>query len=292
MVVDRGRGFSVSFVVEVCMIQFKGSSRRAPGSRPGFRPGFTLIELLVVITIIAILVSLTLAAGTKVVSVGRERGTQWGLQALDTAVGEYIQANGAIPAATVRDPLNPNRRVPIIDGSIDVGTTELPVMDSTAWFLYQLQSEGSSALAAVHQIDPRLRKTGVVDTSSAKSDFENTGVRTTKILDVWGNPIRYVHPRFGGIHGVGTGNTELLDDVLGKSAAPIQYGFNTQLITGFSRDPAPAVLPSGKTRAEYKNDSDGGAAPSRRPYFYSAGPDGDPSTTDDNVYTIRPNLPR
>ncbi|MBX3378947.1 MAG: prepilin-type N-terminal cleavage/methylation domain-containing protein [Phycisphaeraceae bacterium] len=266
------------------MSDSRQSSRRAAG--------FTLIELLVVITIIAILVSLTLAAGTKVVSVGRERGTQWALQALDTSVGEYIQANGAIPAATVRDPLNANKRVPIIDGSIDVGAPTLQKMDSTAWYVYQLQSEGSSALEAIQQIDPRLRKTGIVKTADAKSDFEHTGVRTTQILDVWGNPMHYVHPRFGGIHGVGTGTTEILTDVLGTAPTGIQYGFNLSLMTGFSRDPAPVNLPTGKTRADYKNDADGGTAPSRRPYFYSAGPDGDPSTTDDNVYTIRPNLPR
>ncbi len=169
------------------------------------RSAFTLIELLVVITIIAILVSLTLAAGTKVVSVGRERGTQWALQALDTSVGEYIQANGSIPPATVRDPLNANRRVPIIDGGVGTAAANLQAMDSVAWYVYQLQAEGSSALAAVHQIDARLRKTGSVAAASAKSDATQTGARTTQILDVWGNPMRYVHPRFGGVHGVGDG---------------------------------------------------------------------------------------
>lgn len=265
---------------------------------------FTLLELLVVITIIAILVSLTLAAGSKVVSVGRQRGTQWALQALDTSVGEYIQSNGAIPAATVRDPLDPTRRVPIIDGRIGstFGSAGLPdgdqnkygdskVMDSTAWYIYQLESEGSSALAAIHQIDPRMRKTGVEPSSSATSSATNTGTRTTSIVDVWGNPIRYVHPRYGGVHGA-LWQSEKLTDVLGDPPSGTSYGFKTGQVLSFSRDAAPRTLPSGKKRTDYKNDSDGGAAPNRRPYFYSAGPDGDPSTTEDNVYTILPNLQR
>lgn len=255
--------------------------------------GFTLIELLVVITIIAILVSLTLAAGTKVVSVGRERGTQWAMQALDTAVGEYIQANGSIPAATVRDPspgTGTPMRVPIIDGGVGENAGVLKPMDSTAWFVYQLQSEGSSALAALQQIDPKLRQTGIAKSADVKYDAENTGARTTRIVDVWGNPIRYVHPRFGGIHGVGNGAAELITDVLGSFTPG--YGTKSFEIRVFSRDPAPAVLSGTQTRADFKNDADGGAAPNRRPYFYSAGPDGDPATIEDNVYTFRPNFPR
>lgn len=254
--------------------------------------GFTIIELLVVITIIAILVSLTLAAGTKVISVGRERGTQWAMQALDASVGEYIQASGSIPPATVRDPTpGSTRRVPIVDGSVGTDAAALKTMDSTAWYVYQLQAEGSSALAAIHQIDPKMRKSGIAKDADIKYDADHTGARTTQILDVWGNPIRYVHPRFGGVHGVGKGKAEDLENVLG-GLSPSGYGTVSFGMTMFSRDPAPAIMPSGKKRDDFKNDADGGATPNRRPYFYSAGPDGDPATTDDNVYTIRPVLPR
>ncbi|MGH7243018.1 MAG: type II secretion system protein [Phycisphaerales bacterium] len=268
------------------MVEQSGFNRRVRA--------FTLIELLVVITIIAILVSLTLAAGTKVVSVGRERGTQWAMQALDTSVGEYVQANGSIPSATVRDPsVGSINRVPIIDGGVGQDVTNLQAMDSTAWYIHQLQSEGSSALAAIQQIDPKLRKTGVVKDADAVVDSTHTGVRTTQIVDVWGNPIRYVHPRFGGIHGVGASGFENMTDVLGMLNNPsAKYGTKSFEMKVFSRDPAPANLASGKKRSDYKNDADGGAAQNRRPYFYSAGPDGDPSTIEDNIYTIRPNLPR
>jgi len=265
------------------------------------RLGFTLIELLVVITIIAILVSLTLAAGTKVVSVGRERGTQWAMQALDTSVGEYIQANGSIPPATVRDPVNSTKRVPIVDGIVNDTTadpsgsdpTGYKVFDSTAWYIHQLEASGSSALAAVYQIDPKLRKMGVRQ-GVPFANSQQTGSRTTRVLDVWGNPIHYVHPRFGGPHGTSPSTFEDMTDLLGGSAS--EYSFDK-----FLRDPKARWIPQpdGTLKAPATGDkdpgvgiADGGSAPNRRPYFYSSGPDGDPSTTDDNVYTIRPNFPR
>ncbi|MBL8887084.1 MAG: type II secretion system protein [Phycisphaerales bacterium] len=267
--------------------------------------GFTLIELLVVITIIAILVSLTLAAGTKVVSVGRERGTQWAMQALDTSVGEYIQANGAIPPPTVRDPvgtLNNTKRVAIVDALVDDQVADpsgaeaagMKVFDSTAWYIHQLESSGSSALAAIHQIDPKLRKTGIRK-GLPFSSSQQTGSRTTRILDVWGNPIRYVHPRFGGTHGQSATAFENMTNVLGGNAT--DYKYDTFLRDAKTRwipkaDKVGTLAPAAADEANQVGISDGGAAPSRRPYFYSAGPDGDPSTIEDNVYTIRPNLPR
>ncbi|MBS0192288.1 MAG: type II secretion system protein [Planctomycetes bacterium] len=269
--------------------------------------GFTLVELLVVIAIIAILVSLTLAAGTKVVSVGRERGTQWALQALDNSVSEYIQSSGGIPSATVKDPLDTSanpRRVPIVDGLVDDQSAAVKgyrMMDSTAWYLHQLEAEGSSALAAVNQIDPRLRTTGIVTTGSGISDSASTGSRTTRIVDVWGNPIRYVHPRFAGTHtGTTAGSFEDVTDVLGNTGT-YTYKFTKIFRDGKERwkpDPDNAgdwlriTLDTEKNMASARGASDGGATQNRRPYFYSAGPDGDPSTIEDNVYTIRPEFPK
>lgn len=234
------------------------------------RRAFTLIELLVVISVIAILVSLTLAAGSKVVSVGRERGTQWTLQTLDLMIADYIQSNGAIPPATVKDPTNTTREVALIDGGVGSGPGDLSAFDSTAWLVYQLQAEGAAAVAAIEQLDDRVRKIGLSTANLA--DRRSTGARTTRILDVWGNPIRYVHPRFGGVFGEGTGLAASVDDTLGRTV--------NLLYPQFSRDP------------KNKKDSDGGSPVARRPYFYSAGADGDPSTIDDNVYIIRPNFAR
>jgi prepilin-type N-terminal cleavage/methylation domain-containing protein len=241
-----------------------------PRTRSIQRRAFTLIELLVVISVIAILVSLTLAAGSKVVSVGRERGTQWTLQTLDSMIAEYVQSNGAIPSPTVRDPTNTTRLVAIVDGGAGPSSGSLEKFDSTAWLIYQLQSQGADAVAAIDQLDDRVRKVGL--SSISVSNATTTGDRTTRILDVWGNPIRYVHPRFGGIRGEGTNLSDQVTEVLGLDAS------TDLLYRYFSRDPV------------NKKDADGGSPVGRRPYFYSAGADGDPSTIDDNIYLNRPNF--
>lgn len=234
------------------------------------RRAFTLIELLVVISVIAILVSLTLAAGGKVVSVGRERGTQWTLQTLDAMMSDYVQSNGAIPSPTVKDPTNTNRLVAIVDGGAGNSASTLEPFNSTAWLIYQLQSQGSDAVAAIDQLDDRVRKIGLSTTSI--SDANTTGNRTTRIIDVWGNPIRYVHPRFGGVVGEGNSISQKFYETLGVEAG------TPFLFSDFSRDP------------KNKKNSDGGMPIARRPYFYSSGADGDPSTVDDNVYLTRPNF--
>ncbi|MBY0113761.1 MAG: prepilin-type N-terminal cleavage/methylation domain-containing protein [Phycisphaerales bacterium] len=241
------------------------------------RRAFTLVELLVVIAVIAILVSLTLAAGSKVVSVGRERGTQWTLQTLDSMMSDYIQANGSIPSPTVRDPVNTSRQVAIADGGVGDTPTNLEPFDSTAWLVYQLQSQGAAAVSVLDQLDDKVRKVGFSNNPIAAASV--TGTRTTRILDVWGRPIRYVHPRFGGVRGEGANKVDKFSEILGvDTSSPNPQ--NDLLFSALSRDP------------KNKKDADGGAPVARRPYFYSAGADGDPSTIDDNVYLVRPNFPR
>lgn len=259
--------------------------------------GFSLVELLVVIAVLAVLISLTLSAGTKVVSVGRERGTQWALQSLDAALGDYIQSSGSIPSATVRDPLDRNLRVPLIDGAVGANASDLRTMNSASWFVYQLQSEGASAVNAINQIDQKLRQTVISQANPAVADETETGVRTTRLLDPWGNPLRYVHPRFAGPVGRGLAGGEQVATVAGNVAVGLSYKWTT-----FTRDPTrrwqasngrwsiagQAEIDAGRTRGL----SDGGSPQNRRPYFYSAGPDGDPSTIDDNIYTNRPSFAR
>lgn len=263
-------GVAVWFMAGLAL---SGSSWEAimPRTLKSQRRAFTLIELLVVISVIAVLVSLTLAAGSKVVSVGRERGTQWTLQTLDSMVADYIQSSGAIPSPVVKDPTNASREVAIIDGGVGSGSSDLEAFDSTAWLIYQLRAEGASAVAAIEQLDDRVRKIGLSTTSVANRT--STGTLTTRIVDVWGNPIRYVHPRFGGIRGEGANVADRVDEAIGNTSL-------TYLYTQFSRDP------------KNKKNSDGGTPIARRPYFYSAGADGDPSTVEDNVYIIRPNFAR
>ena len=119
-------------------------------------------------------------------------------------------------------------------------------------------------------IDPKLIK------SRPKDNF-TPALRT--IVDAWQRPIRYVHPKFDGLfHPTGdpAGFMTLSDAaVLGPPPQGRIYATD-----GVRRNNAAA----GGEPA----DSDGGLCVGNHPYFYSAGPDGDPSTIEDNVYSVKP----
>ena len=135
----------------------------------------------------------------------------------------------------------------------------------------------------------------------------------SRVNQAGNNPIRFVHPSFDGRFTIGESRRT------GEAGGPIDL-LNLQTGTySFSGIQPPAVLSSGSvgdtlglysgvtsirrnflTDADRENwsgrtlpigDSDGGQCPNGQPYFYSPGPDGDPSTLEDNVYSIRPNLP-
>jgi hypothetical protein len=60
-------------------------------------------------------------------------------------------------------------------------------------------------------------------------------------------------------------------------------------ILGSAPSPATGYYPAEIRRDPAQKDADGGLT-TNRPYFYSAGPDGDPSTIEDNVYTVQPQI--
>lgn len=245
------------------------------------RRAFTAIELLVVLAIIAVLVGLVLAISTRVAGTGKQRLTEQTLRVLDTALGAYTQATGANPPPVVEDPrvdrtANQVRLLPVADARNMTGGTEGAIINSVGLFILQAQNvpEAKSALA---NLDPKLLR-----------DFSPDGITNTTslqpvvptVFDGWGNPIRYVHPAFKGsvnaqTLGLGTASEAAsVQAVLG----PIRIQGATYGISQIRRTPA-------------SRDADGGTPPADRPYFYSAGPDGDPSTIDDNIYLTRPSFP-
>lgn len=273
------------------------SGSRSPAGLHGARRAFTLIELLIVIGIIGILISLALAVGFRVASAGREQQSLETIKSLDVSLTEYIAVTGGNPPPLARDPRPRNN-----DGSSNLiyyqpvadaraitpstgGSEPEPMINSVG--LYMSQAKGLPSVEAIFRgLDARIVRETDVDgpkppQQQPDTDYTNQWPVPTA-LDGWGRPIRYVHPKF---HGLVTANPSQPDGyvmtndplLLGPEPSGRRYG-----IVQIRRN----NVATGNTGA----DSDGGMCAGGRPYFYSAGPDGDPSTLEDNVYLVRPQV--
>lgn len=248
------------------------------------RRAFTLIELLVVIGIIAILIAISVIVGARVGDTGKGMATAETIRVLDAAMGDYINSVGSLPPLATRVEWvgGPAQNVyPIIDGR-DMGTEKY--INTIGLFIRQ--TEGTSGVGtAIAQIDNRYVRRYDPDGAGPQPEL-------TTVFDAWDRPIRYVHPALDGIW-VGSPRTEgqagtAVDLSAGGSPIKDQTLRNNLAITSVRR-----AYYSDADRAANANigtgDSDGGLCPSPKPYFYSAGEDGDPSTLKDNIYTTKPN---
>lgn len=240
------------------------------------RRGFTLIELLMVILIISVLIALGLAVGARVIGGGKTTQTRELIKVLDNVLNSYLQETGrSSPPASILDPRqeegNPTGTIvhmPLADGVYRVGGGEFRTINSVGLFLAEARRvAGVSEL--LDGINPQnLRLFAYTDATSLTSTPGANEPELLTMLDAWGNPIRFVHPAF---HGVRT-SEEDVEDILGTAPSP-----------------ATAYFPAEIRRAPGMGDADGGLT-TNKPYFYSAGPDGDPSTIEDNVYTVQPRI--
>ncbi len=251
------------------------NTSNAPARSPR---AFTLIELLIVIGSITILIALGLSVAGKVSGTGKYRATEQTLRALDQILTDYIQTKGANPEPWVVDPrpTNSNQRYiqPVADAP-NMSGAGTKLINSVGLFLLQCK-EVSSAEEKLKGLDAKLVKVLDVDsdtTPQAPSNYADQWPITT-VLDGWGNPIHYVHPVFKGlVPDPSTGGPVDL------SVANPYVQTPAGKLWGISQIKRHTVNPGG---------TDGGLNPSNRPYFYSAGPDGDPTTTEDNVYLVAP----
>ncbi|MFG0305422.1 MAG: type II secretion system protein [Phycisphaerales bacterium JB040] len=276
------------------------------------RHAFTIIELVVVVGIVALLVAITAVVGAGIVAGARGGKTSNAIKALEVSLTEYVSDRGNIPPATVLEP-NPDRErtddqkeIPVADAVFDVNYTEpgssqpTPrLINSVGLYLIQLQ-ESPGADAQIKSLSDEFLQlrpsyTPVSDTDlTGKADLganaDLAGIPT--VLDGWGNPIRYVHPRFDGQIG-----RRFDDRQRGDAGTPIEV---TVFLSGFEgRENDLGIREIRRNRimkSEYpeiglsQRDSDGAMCTNDRPYFYSAGADGDPSTIEDNVYSTEPNF--
>lgn len=251
---------------------------------------FTLMELLIVIAIITLLAAISLAIGSKVLSGGRESLTANTVRALDVALNSYItDAGGKVPSPLVEHPASSSTAVmwqPIADARRGQNYDD-EMINSVGWFIYQMKdvSTVSSTISGlsskvIRQYGPNLGPDG------EPTDSNGQPMMTTA-FDGWGRPIRYVHPAFDGvILAPGKSSSDNTDGggVNPATLIPIKAG-ETYSTNTIRRNMRSREESSGKLKVA---DSDGGLCPNNRPYFYSAGADGDPSTTADNVYSVEP----
>ena len=278
--------------------------------RPAPARAFTLVELLVVIAIIAIIATIALVVGSRVAAGGKVRATESILATLETVFESYqSQSQSAAPSLfTLRQPSAAGSvTFPIFDGrnrdrnfatpaaQFDVDND--PAQPSLTLFLL--------AAAEKIELDPLLKSidSAFIErrTVNAFGWVNNAGIAQPQpvtglvIKDGFGQPIRYVHPAFHGGAGeyfvnpsgsptgwtTGTPNREardVRDTTPGSNAVPMK-------LSRSARPFGPAT--SVRTVA----DADEGLCVAGRPYFYSAGPDKNPGTRDDNLYSTRPTFP-
>lgn len=275
---------------------------------------FTLVELLVAIGIVVLLVALTLGVGSSVANAGRKRSTEAALQVLDQTLDRYIEVTGGLPPALVEvppnrlagggNPVRPGVRqfFPLIDG-VALVDGDLEPINSVG--LYLVATEGVSGVQDILAgLDQRyFREVELVNEARGQAQSVNPRPRLPTVFDAWGNPIRVVHPRADG-ELVGSPELRPLNVAEGPYSLFVRSEFNDH--NPNQAIPWRRVRRLAPTRtdwltyseAEIANnfvngvgDADGGICPAPRPYFYSAGPDGDPATIEDNIYTTRPRFP-
>jgi len=263
---------------------------RSGCNRGELRRGFTLIELLIVVGIIGLLVATTLLVGGAAVRGAKRNATEDTLRVLDAALEQYIASEDGIPPALVQDPrqgrdifLLPVADVRSMTDNEAAGNGQLPgnpMIDSVGLFLLQANAV-PDAKKALDQLPQKFVRQQTRTVTALP-------LTITSAFDAWGEQIRYVHPQFSGRITNATAINSV--ELLGPAPTGKQYGVGdvrrNNVYTGSDSENRTA------TALQQVADGDGGKCIGGRPYFYSAGPDKDPSTIDDNVYLIVPPVPR
>lgn len=249
--------------------------------------GFTLIELLTVIIIIAILSGIGLTVAVSLQRGSKVRQTEDILRSLDGIISEVMTARQGNPSAFYAT--EAGDQYPLVDGASDgLGTdpaTNLSrIQPSLPLFLESVvRLPGIEAkLASLPPQYASRRDVVAIGWSSANAASRvQTLTRLLNVNDAWGNPIRFVHPRFEG--GAGA-YVNMTGTRLAMSVRPLA-------VAGAPNFAAVEFTRSWRPTGTVRGTADEGITTGGRPYVYSSGPDGNPGTRDDNVYLTRPAFP-
>lgn len=234
---------------------------------------------------------------------------------------EYTDGRGQsfpmIDARTLRvPPVGVGSRGVVLQGNATAWPFTRPAEPSTQLYMALLRDQSPAAFKLAQTIDPAVTVNTYIetawgfpqrdanDTSTDPADGVAKGLKAPQILDGWGEPIRMVHPAFHGSYGplfVPSGNgfasaagAQAADREVAAGRAVLvpqvtlgNFDTRGRLAIQFSRSPQP-FDPNSVPGGLGFGDADGGKCPGGRPYFYSVGPDRNPGTRDDNVYTTRP----
>lgn len=255
------------------------------------RRAFTMIELMIVVGVIAILASLTLLIGKRMVDNGRRQATEDVLHTLDTVLQAYASdgkvdgrvpsyltvAGRAWPMSDVRDMTNSVSAPDAARFGIKPGNQ---MINGVGLFIAMVQSsDNEAAKAALGHLPAKF--TGLYDPDGDRADSQP---ELMTAFDAWGKPIRFVHPALDGIQKLNNGFLQ---------AAPTATWGTQQVRRDFGWS---AGEPS---NAQDFGDADVGQCEGSTPYFYSVGPDGETGYDNrtgsdldpDNVYTRKPKTP-
>ncbi|MEM9662609.1 MAG: prepilin-type N-terminal cleavage/methylation domain-containing protein [Planctomycetota bacterium] len=260
------------------------------------RNAFTLIELLIVIGIIAVLIAIGLTVAPSLVNSGRSQATQSTLVAMESVAQELSASADLRPKdyefyeATGG---NTTVRLPIIDARLDGSgfDEEDSAEPSFARLLKVVEETVPGISSRWTQLDPSIVQASDITGESVGGTIGSLRVSGTEVLDQWGNPIRFVHPRFDGGAGEWFANdgppenSRPLITQVPYGAAGGEEDFRRSFRPFDPTAPTDGTDPSG--------DADEGIVPGGSSgYLYSAGADGDPGTRGDNVYaSVIPEFP-
>lgn len=239
---------------------------------------FTLIELIVVITVIAILMTIGLLSANHIRGNSQTSVTRDLIRSLDTAYSGMVQEKSANVPATYRD--NAGNEFAVIDAVVNNQTTIEPSLG-----LFVLAAGSDSAITtAILRADQKYVENKPLVSMQTGWPAANAAPSAPVLKDAWGKPIRFVHPRYAGGYGdyeklVGTAlNTESRD----RTTLTLKRAGNSSATIEFVR----SYDPTGSMPA-----ADEGLCGTNVGYFYSAGPDSNGGTRDNNVYTTVPKFP-